>query len=84
MQQAVLRWGQALGIEPERYEGRSKSRQTFLCCKNTKNKVQLYLATLFEFFESEFVIMVLVHLVKDLFHPFLWSVLVLVDWLLTL
>ena len=44
----------------------------------------LYLASLFEFFESEFVIMVLVHLVEDLFYPFLWSVLVLVDWLLTL
>jgi len=43
-----------------------------------------YLAALLKFLQSEFVVMVFVHLVKDLFHPFLWRVFVFVDWLLTL
>lgn len=36
-----------------------------------------YLAALLEFFESEFVVVVLVHLIEDLLYPFLRSVLVL-------
>ena len=46
--------------------------------------MKFYLAALFEFLESEFVIVVLVHLIKDLLDPFLWCVLVLAERLLAL